>query len=84
MSKKSRRTRAKYRASGKLAKRVPVESVQATRSTFEPKTSASSVLTAPPPAKLARHQYVLSDLRRIGIIAGALFLILIVLTFMLG
>ena len=83
MSKKSRRARAKYRTSDKSAKREPMERAQAPKSAFEPKVAASLVLPSSAPTQVARYQNVLSDLRRIGIIAGALFLTLIVLTFVL-
>ncbi|HEX75494.1 MAG TPA: hypothetical protein G4O12_02800 [Dehalococcoidia bacterium] len=84
MPKKSRRTRAKYRAAGKLAKGGAGKHIPPQKPTSEPKTSVSSVEPSPSPAQVARYQYVLPELRRIGIIAGALCLILIVLTFILG
>lgn len=84
MPKKSRRARAKYRTGSKLAKRGPGERIQTSRPTFESKASVPSVEPSFPSAQATRYQYVLPELRRIGIIAGALFLILIILTFILG
>ena len=84
MPKKSRRARAKYRPGGQLAKRVARKHSQPTKPVLESKTSASSVEPSTSPVQVARYRYVLPELRRIGIIAGALFVILIVLTFVLG
>ena len=38
----------------------------------------------PPHAIAASYRYVIADIRRIGILAGAMFVILIILTFILG
>jgi hypothetical protein len=80
MGRKSRR-KAKHRAGGKLARRVPAAPVYPARPSLEPKAVAPSVGPAFSPAQTTRYQYVLPELRRIGIIAGVLFLILIILTF---
>lgn len=84
MAKKSRRARAKHRAGGKLAKRGTVENVPAAKLILEPRAAAPSVSSSPSIATMSRYQYVIPELKRIGIIAGALFLILIILTFILG
>lgn len=83
MGKKSRR-KAKHRAGGKLAKRVPVERIYPSGPKFEPKAAALPIERTLPATQATRYQYVLPEMRRIGIIAGALFLILIILTFILG
>ncbi|MBM3118285.1 MAG: hypothetical protein FJ006_01790 [Chloroflexi bacterium] len=84
MGKKSRRARAKHRAGGKLAKRAPAQHIYPSEPKLEPKAAAPSVAPAYSSAQATRYQYVLPELRRIGIIASALFLILIVLAFILG
>jgi len=85
MSKKSRRVRAKRRtAAANLAKRVPIERVPIRQAPSESKASVPSVQPSLSSVQTTRYQYVLPELRRIGIIAGALLLILIVLTFILG
>jgi len=56
-----------------------------TVATTEPSTAPP--LTRPTPAArpmAPRYQYVIADLRKIGLIAGAMLVILIVLAFVLG
>jgi len=83
MGRKSRR-KAKLRAAGKFVQRVPVERIYPPKPTLEPKAAVPSVAPAVSSAQATRYQYVLPELRRIGIISGALFLILIILTFVLS
>jgi len=84
MGKKSRRARAKHRTGGKPPQRGTGAGAQTVRATVEPKASVSSIEPSVSSAQAARYRYVLPELRRIGIIVGALFLILIVLAFILG
>ena len=84
MAKKSRRARAKHQNGGRLPKGERSEHAQASKSTLESRVSLPSVESSPSSAQATRYQYVLPELRRIGIIAGTLFLVLIVLTFILG
>lgn len=85
MAKKSRRARAQHRTGRRLPERGPGVSTPAPKAVVKPKAAVSSVVEPSiPAAQATRHQYVLSELRRVGIIAGALFLVLVVLTFMLG
>ena len=58
--------------------------VQRPKAVAESEAVVSSVESSFASTQAARYQYVLSELRRIGIIAGALFLLLVVLTFILG
>jgi len=84
MSKKSKRAKAKRRTAANLAKKRPIERVPIRPATPESKASVPSVQSSLSSVQTTRYQYVLPELRRIGIIAGALLLILIVLTFILG
>jgi len=84
MSKKSRRARAKRRNFGQLPRTVQSERPQVSKLVTASKILAPSVEPSLFSVKVGQHQYVLSELRHIGIIAGALFLVLIVLTFVLG
>jgi hypothetical protein len=88
MGKKSRRARAraraKQRASGELAKSIPAERLYPAEPKLEPKEAAPSVEPAISSAQATRYRYILPELRHIGIIAGILFVILIVLTFVLS
>ena len=86
MSQKSRRSKTKYRAGGKSAK-------SKTGKTAHPVSSVSSVSKAPmstvgtslsPVQETARYKYLMPELKRIGIIAGSLLLVLVVLAFVLG
>ena len=73
MSKKSRRSKAKHRA--KLAKQVV--------SAAEVGVLARGKVTEKQ-VPVDRYQYVMSDLRRIGILGGSIIVILIALSFILG
>ncbi|MGA2670122.1 MAG: hypothetical protein ABSF21_01700 [Dehalococcoidia bacterium] len=90
MAKKSRRAKAKQRA--KMAKAV--EQRQPQQPTQQPMSMPtklqSSARVSPkaqaPKAKdlTSRYQYVLPDVKRIGIIAGSIIVVLIILSFVLG
>ena len=82
MGRKSRR-KAKRRAGGKLAQKAPVERAPA-QATLESKAAAPSVGPVVSSTQATRYQYILPELRLIGIISGSLFLILIILTFFLS
>jgi len=80
MSKKSRRVRAKSRVS-EPAQRAEARPIQ---SAAQPAAKAMAKQPAGVAASVIQpgnYDYVKSDIIRIGIIAGALILILIVLTF---
>ena len=74
---------------------TPPDVIDAPESTAEPvpepvssEVEAPATATSPQPARAervdtSRYQYVISDLRTIGIIAGPLILILIILAFIL-
>jgi len=83
MGKKSRR-KAKLRAAGKLAPRAPIERSYPTKPALEPKAATPSVAPAISSAQANRYQYILPELRLIGIISGTLFLILFILAFVLS
>ena len=81
MPKKSRRTKAKQRArvaqvAGEGRSQQPgpppLESQSPTR------------VSAKAPDLTGRYQYVMPEIKRIGIIAGAIILVLIILSFVLG
>jgi hypothetical protein len=83
MSKKSRRARTKYKATNKSPKTTANtvagqtnQSVESTRAV--PSTQQSGAIKSP------GYGYVLTELRQIGIIAGVLILVIIVLTFVLN
>jgi hypothetical protein len=82
MGRKSRR-KAKLRAAARLAQRMPVERTYPAKPMTEAKAAVSSVAPVMPSAQAGRYQYIVPELQRIGIISGALFVILIILTFVL-
>jgi len=84
MAKKSRRGRAKHRTGSKLHQRGSGVPVQRPKAVAECEAVVSSVESSFTSTQAVRYQHVLPELRRIGIIAGALFLLLVVLTFILG
>ena len=77
MPKKSRRTKAKHRAK-------PAKAIQ--RYSQQPKLTAKPEPPAkiPPQIQASRYQYIMPELRYIGILAGAIIVALIVLSFILG
>ncbi len=84
MSKKSRRARAKRQIGGQSTKTMQVGRPPVSKTAPVSKASTFSVGAPVSIVKATQHQYVLPELRRIGIIAGTLFVVLIVLTFILG
>ena len=99
MVKKSKKTAARYSELSKAKRKkqrdtssnqVQQVSVGAAREQAEPEPV---VKAAPRPASRAQselkrgissYQYVRADLKRIGMLAGAMFVILIILSFVLG
>lgn len=82
MSKKSHRSKAKHRA--KLAKVARERNSQQVVSTV---AEAGALVRKKVPEErvlVNRYQYVMPELRRIGILGGSVILILIVLSFILG
>ncbi len=86
MAKKSKRAKAKYRA--RVASRAqeehpqqlepsPAEVPSTTR--VSPKMQSSKVQDLS-----SRYQYVMPELKRIGIIAGVIIIVIIILSFVLG
>ncbi len=94
MGKKSRRARARARAKakaraeqgavGELAKSIPAERIYPAEIKLESKAAVPSVEPAVSSAQATRYQYILPELRLIGIISGAIFIIIIILTFLLS
>ena len=84
MSKKSRRARAKRQIGGQPTKIVQSGHPPVSKQASVSETSTISVGAPFSIVKATQHQYILPELRRIGIIAGTLFVVLIVLTFTLG
>jgi hypothetical protein len=90
MAKKSRRAKAKQRA--RMAKAVEQrQSQQPTQQPMPMPTKLQSPARVSPKAQApktqdltSRYQYVLPEIKRIGIIAGAIILVLIILSFVLG
>ena len=81
MPKKSRRTKAKRRAvAAKVAQEVPPQQAGQL-----PAKVPSPARTSPKGQDFARrYQYVIPEVKRIGIIAGSIILVLIILSLVLG
>jgi hypothetical protein len=86
MAKKSRRAKAKQRA--RMAKAVeqrqpqqpmPMPTKLQSPSRVSPRTQAPRAQDL-----TSRYQYVLPEVKRIGIIAGSIIVVLIILSFVLG
>ncbi|MDY6892685.1 MAG: hypothetical protein SVO26_03080 [Chloroflexota bacterium] len=93
MAKKSRKTAVKYSELSKSGKKrqpnrpsVPPSVPTRVVSTSETEKVVRPVRTrqVEPKKKLPSYQYVRLDLRRIGILAGVMVIILILLSFVLG
>jgi hypothetical protein len=86
MGKKSRR-KAKLRAAARMAQGMPSQPVYQPKplatQMVKPQAVAAPIRPVAMPPQENRYQYVPAELREIGIIAGALFLILFILAFIL-
>ena len=89
MPKKSRHNKARKRARQARIAREGISqpregnSQQTAQAVVEPVVSPKKKITEAQ-ASAIRYQYVMPELRRIGILAGSMFLILLVLFFILG
>lgn len=84
MSKKSRKTRAKFRAGQQATRVEEVRHPEPVRVEAVPKgvRSVSQFASSTLP-QTARYQHIAPELIRIAIIAGVLFLIIIILSFII-
>jgi hypothetical protein len=81
MPKKSRRAKAKHRA--KATKAVEERHLQQL-GPMPTKLQSPARISPKVQDLTSRYQYVIPDVKRIGIIAGAIILVLIILSFVLG
>lgn len=80
MPKKSRRSRAKRRAAiGKAVQREHLPQP----AQLSKETRPAQAMFLKPQSLASRYQYVIPEVKRIGIIAGAIVLVLIILSFVL-
>jgi hypothetical protein len=86
MAKKSRRAKAKHRARvEKAAQEGRLQQLRPLPGDVRSPTQVSPKVQGPKVQDLtSRYQYVLPEVKRIGIIAGAIILVLIILSFVLG
>jgi len=86
MAKKSKRARAKHRA--RVVNKAQVEFSQQPEQMPAGVSSPAQTSLKVRPSKVqdlaSRHQYVIPEVKRIGIIAGAIIVVLIILSFVLG
>jgi len=86
MAKKSKRAKAKHRV--KVTNKAQVERSQQPEQMFAGVSSPTQTSPKVPPSRIQdltdRHQHVLPEIKRIGIIAGAIIVVLIILSFVLG
>ncbi len=86
MPKKSRRTKAKRRAA--VAKAVQEGRLQqpnpAAAAVQAPAKTSATVQAERTQDSAGRYQHVIPELKRIGIIAGSIIVVLIILSFILG
>ena len=82
MAKKSRRARAKQRTGESTGQRANIRQ-ELPKSQGSRVTQSQPIGIATTVIKANQYDYVVGDLIRIGIISGALILVLIVLTFIL-
>jgi len=81
MPKKSRRAKAKRRT--RVAKVAREERLQQLES-LPAEVQSPARVSPKAPDLTSRYQYVMPEIKRIGIIAGAIILVLIILSFVLG
>ena len=91
MPKKSRRAKAKHRAA--VAKAVqdlrsqqpgPVSAETQSPARVAPRAQVAKTQVPKAQDLASRYQYVMPEMKRIGIIAGSIVLVLIILSFVLG
>ena len=80
MPKKSRRTKAKHRA--RVAQVIQEERSQQLGS-LPAELQSPTRVSPKAPDLTSRYQYVMPEIKRIGIIAGAIIVVLIILSFVL-
>jgi hypothetical protein len=81
MAKKSRRAKARHRA--RVAK-VAQEGRSQQPGPLPAKLQSTTTISPKVQDFTGRYQYVIPEVKRIGIIAGAIILVIIILTFVLG
>jgi hypothetical protein len=82
MAKKSRKARVNSRTAGPVqSMKAPAPQAKATSPAISRSSARKTASVAAAVIQPANYEYVKSDLIRIGIIAGALILIIIILTF---
>lgn len=84
MSKRSRRARAKFKSTQQAVSRVEKKYPESATVAVEPKVLRSAAKSASALVQTTRYQYLVPELLRIGIIAGVLFIIIIVLSLIIG
>lgn len=84
MAKKSKRNRAKHQASTRKIEKEKTVPIESSKLSAETKIPVSAVAQKTSSTQAFQYRYVVAELRNIGIIAGALIIILIILTFVLG
>ena len=81
MPKKSRRAKAKHRA---RATRVAREERSQQLGPLPAELQSPTQVSSKAQDFTSRYQYVMPEIKRIGIVAGAIILVLIILSFVLG
>jgi hypothetical protein len=81
MAKKSRRAKAKHRA---LVAKAAQERRSQQLSPMPVRVQSPPRISPKVQDLTSRYQYVIPEVKRIGIIAGAMILVLIILSFVLG
>jgi len=84
VTKKSRRSRAKYSSTHKTIKSGVQKPVVTSGSTAATKAPVSTGSVPSSSIQTDRYKYIGPELRRIGIIAGSLIVVIIILAFVLG
>jgi len=91
MAKKSRRAKAKHRArvekaaqARRLQQPAPASAEVQSGAPLAPKVQVPKVKASKAQDLASRYQYVIPEVKRIGIIAGAIILVIIILAFVLG
>ena len=86
MPKKSKRAKAKHRTRvAKVAQQARSQQPETLSTETSSPTQVSAKVQPPKVQDLSnRYQYVLPEVKRIGIIAGAIIVIIIILSFILG
>lgn len=84
MSRRSRRSRSKFKVAQQIADRDGLKRSESGKTIVESKVLKSGADNNATLVQTTKYQYIVPELKRIGIIAGVLFVIIFALSIIMG